>query len=179
MKYLAKAARASRPPLSAIFLSGLLDRGRDAAGKAKPNALSSGIEPVNEFFAGENGSSGDGVVRFGLGSLVEYDAAAPLRQGSLKRANVSKFVGKGARTFRAERAKILDDARVSPSEQAVEIADLQKKRVVAVGSNGNNACATPDLRMAAARSRMRLSDAMRLLSVIPISWNSRAKSRST
>ena len=29
-------------------------------------------------------------------------------------------------------------------------------------------CAAPDLRMAAARSRMRLSDEMRLLSVIPI-----------
>ncbi len=77
------------------LLSGLLDRGRDAAGKGNPNALSSGIEPVNEFFAGENGSSGDGVVRFGLGSLVEYRCCGPSPSGLAEARERQQICRKG------------------------------------------------------------------------------------
>ena len=136
---LATAARASRPPLSAIFLAASLTEAETPRGRRTPTRFPAVSEPVDEFLAGENGGSGDGVVRFGLGSLVKDDVAALFHQGSLKHANVSELVGKGARTFRPEGAEIFDDAGVSPSEQAIEIADFLEKRVVAVGSDGDDA----------------------------------------
>ena len=65
--------------------------------------------------------------------------AALLHQGSLEHANVGKLVGKRARAFRSQLAKVFDDPRVSPGEQAVEVANFEKKRIVAVGSDGDDA----------------------------------------
>jgi hypothetical protein len=129
------------------FLSSV---GRDAAGRildgsihpprqGDPESLAGGVQPVDEFFPGQDRCGGDGKVRFRLGPLVELDGLAFFHQGAFQHTDVGEFVREGPGAVRAEFAEVFDDAGVAPGEQAVEVANLGEEGVVAFGADGHDA----------------------------------------
>ena len=73
---------------------GLLHLRRDAARQCHGGLTAFLLQPIDEFFAREDGRRRNGIVRLGLGALVELDFTPFFHQRALKHAHIGEFVGK-------------------------------------------------------------------------------------
>ena len=87
-------------------------------------------QPIDEFFTGQDGGGGHGVIAFSFGLLAEFDFSSFGHQGALQHDGIGELIAQGGRTLGLPLAEVLDDARMAPGEEAVEIANLFVKRIV-------------------------------------------------
>ena len=69
-------------------------------------------------------------IGFRFGPLLELNLLAVLQERFFDHARIGKFIGQRPRTIRPFREQVFDHARVSPAEQAVEVAELLVEIVV-------------------------------------------------
>ncbi len=112
-----------------------LNRSGNTSSERQTKALARSFEPIDERFPRQNGSGRDCYVGFRLRPLLQANVLTVLQKRSFDHAGVSKLIRQRPRTIGFFFEQILDDSRVSPAEETVEVGKLFIEVVVSFGSD--------------------------------------------
>src|SRR4030095_11221693 len=103
---------------------GLPHRSRTTSSEREPDSSSMALEPVDEGLTRQDRSRRDCQIRFRSGPLLELNVPPVFQERLLNDASVGELIRQRARTVRFFGEQIFDHPRVTPTEEAVEIAKL-------------------------------------------------------
>src|SRR5438067_195178 len=125
------------PAFPALAVVVTAPRPASAAAKVHPQLLSLSLQPINKCFTRQDRCCRHRDVRFRTRPLLNTNFPAVVQQCIFDHLRIGKFIGERSRAVRLPRQQILDDAGVSPAEQAVEIAEFLVELVVTRGPDCN------------------------------------------
>ena len=156
----------SGPSASTSFLAASFTCAETPRPRLHAHRFSTPVQPIDECFPRQDGSRRHREIGFRFCPLLQANLLPVLQQGSFDYPCVSKFVRQSPGTLRLLREQIFNDPRMSPAQQAVQVAKFFVKIVIALRPDGDRIRSTDPgvVRMIFARARIRASDPIRLLS---------------
>ena len=117
---------------------GLHHVGRAAQRQLAGRRFSRALHPLHEAVAREDRGRRHGHIALRAGPLLELHGHVPLAEGALEHPLVGELIAQRPRAGRHLLVQCRDDASVAPSQQAVEVAELGVKLIVAVRAHADN-----------------------------------------